>query len=224
MNTVLQNSLHAEINKRFGLSLKTIDKEETSVQDNMLHCLTYATQDFDSLAEFMYTFKLKLDLPIPPAYFDPGAQWAYVRLPKLKLKWREKARQAKMGLRDYNMLTVTWTEDGKIVLPVEDGTSCIIKPVYHVPREQRIETVLLPYGELCRTVQDDDPGIKVSGHNFLCKYPLTHYSVSINRQGIYINRKYRDKMEYVELPEQYIIVEPQEITVMDTAGNRLSIT
>lgn len=224
MSIILQNSLNREINKRFGLSLKIENHEEIN-KDAILNCLTYTTQDYDSFIEFMYTFNLKLDLVMPPAYFEPNTHWSYIRLPKIKLKWREniKVPQVKVGLRDYNLINGTWMDDGKIILPVLENASCIIKPLYTVPVEQRNKNILIPYGEFNRTKIDREPSIKVDGHTLSCKYPLTHYCVSINRQGIYINRKYRDKTEYIALPEQYIIVEPKEVILVDIMGNKLII-
>lgn len=222
--SILADSLNNEITRRFNnKGSKEEVTGETPCADNIWNCITYATQDFDSLSEFMYTFKLTLNTEQPPVYFDPTAQWAYIRLPKLKLRWKDNMRvsQVEMGKRMYNVINVTW-RDNKMYLPVEDGTSCEITTRYILTPEQQVETVLLPYGTLDITKTDEDPQIKVSGHTLTCKYPLTHYSVCFNRQGIYVNRKYRDKTEYIaELPEPYVIIEPQSIRLTDHAGNVL---
>jgi len=223
MTDILQNSLNEEINKRFNLTLPI---SESTNANNGWSCITYATQDFDSLAEFMYTFHLKLNNPKPPVYFDPSAQWVYIRLPKLKLRWKDdnRVKQAKIGVRYYNIVAVCW-KDNTIILPINNG-SCIIAPTFPVPEDQQVETVLIPCGGMDITLTDKDPDIRVSGHNFTCKYPLTHYSICFNRQGIYVNRKFRDKTDLIDLsqlPDSYIVVEPKEIILTDINGMSLSI-
>lgn len=214
MTDVLAKSLQSEFNRRFGRKDTPVsDHQDDGTGTGQLSCLTFVTQDYDLLIEFIYNFRLKA----MPVYFDPVGNWAYIRLPKIKLKWTEDVKQVQLGVRLYNILKGTWV-DGRFT-PV--GTGCKITPVYYPNRCP--ETVLIPYGDIVIKRSDGESDSDV-GKPLNCRYALTYYSICFNRSGLYVNRKYRDKTEITKLEtDDYIIIEPKGIEIKDTCGNTLLI-
>lgn len=218
MADILYASLKSEFDRKIGDSDEvTPERESDPVPDNVWRCVTFVTQDYDMLTEFIFKFRLRLDSEVYSnrlVYFDPEHYWAYIRIPKLKLKWGSPVSQTKIGVRTYSILSGTWN-NGNFLPGVEAGTSCELVPSVPVPKEQQVGTVLVPHGNIISVVDDPDPGFKIPdlpSLNLKCKYAITYYNININRNGIYINRKYRDVQQLVPLSSiagDYLVLEPK---------------
>uniref|UniRef100_A0A6C0J9Z7 Uncharacterized protein n=1 Tax=viral metagenome TaxID=1070528 RepID=A0A6C0J9Z7_9ZZZZ len=221
MADILKQSLIKEVNDKFKLHLqnKTIEIET----EHNWSCITYVTQDFDLLIEFIYKFQINLQNK--PIYFEPSAQWSYIRLPKLKIKWAKRINQVKIGLRSYNVLHGTW-DNGSFYPDIESGSQKIeIIPINN-NNISECNTVLIPYYSIDKTIKDPELDITVSKQKFKCIYPSTHYNISFNRQGLYINKKYRDKQDIInitEIGDEYIIIEPKSLKITDSSGKAIVI-
>jgi len=81
-----------------------------------------------------------------------------------------------------------------------------------------LTTCLIPFKNYTFTqmINDNDtlPTLSIADEKLECVYAAMHVNVSFNRQGLYINRKYREKTEYLnpaDLPSDYRIIEPAAI-------------
>lgn len=215
---ILYESLKAEFDKKI-LVLSTHENVEPMLSDNIWRCISFVTHDYDMLAEFIFKFKLQ----IKAVYFDPDQFWSFIRIPKIKLKWKNEVEQVKIGVKTYNILTGHW-HDGNFIPSMENG-ECVIIPSVRIAQEHQVSTVLIPYG-VDITYQDEPPGPEFEIEDVTCKYGITYYNISINRYGIYINRKYREIQHLIqlsELPSQFVIVEPKAYTIKDVKGNNIHL-
>lgn len=220
------------INNRFNMDIPT-EKSFSRCDDSVEcdhHCLV--TQDWDELNEFIYTRELAIPDTKRPVYFTPQSNYGLLIWPKIKIRWAFRAKQIKLGQKLYNILEGTW-EAGAFVPKLEVKSKVKVK-LFPYQSEEPLTSegepaiVLIPFKNYTNTssVAADIPTFSIADENVTCVYGSVHYSVSFNRQGLYINRKYRDKVEQVtpeNLPENYIIIEPETIHISFSNIHNLKI-
>lgn len=222
------------LEKRFNLNLKNQEAREVrevrEVKDTGLELshLCIVTQHWDELNEFIYTNDIQLPESKKPPYFDPYSKWSCILLPKVKIRWETKAKQVKIGQQLYHMITGAWDESGAFIpsiqaQPVKDAPVVKIYPYFC--EENKPKTVLIPFKSYKKTsllLTEEElkaqmiPTITIAKEQIDCVYAAVHYHVSFNRQGIYINRKFRETTEEISLDcihDDFIIIEPAMIEV-----------
>lgn len=198
------------LNTRFNLNLKTgLERplQLASSSDLDWSYLCMVTQDWDELNEFIYSNELTLS---PPIYFNPQSKWGGLFLPKIKLKWTNRAKQVSIGCQIYNVFQGTW-DSGTFTI---NGTSMAISPYFPSEIESNIVLIPLKTYKVTNIIPGTDLPLKIGNETLECVYAAMHCAVNFNRQGLYINRKFRDKIELVqlsELPDKYCILEPMMI-------------
>jgi hypothetical protein len=196
------------INQRFNLDIKT-DKVP-DIQNELTEFSHYSivTQDWDELNEFIYL--QELNMVERPLYFDPYASWSGLIVPKIKIRWAARAKQVKIGQTLYNILDGSWDEAGAFT---PHKTNIRIFP-YYPAAEHRTNCVLVPFKQYtCTQVTKDVPEVSIAGEKISCVYSAAHYNICFNRQGLYINRKFRDKVEPEQIPDNFEIIEPAAIEI-----------
>lgn len=205
---LFQSYLIKTINNRFGLNIDS--GFDFDFDRNKWDCLCLVTQDIDQLNEFVYKNNIQLRLNKHKLiYFEPSCQWSYILLPKTKIHWEYRCNQVSLGDTIYNVLYGSW--DQGYFCPAINGVK-----IKAVNIDQGKNCVLIPFKTYQCTEFNKDPyKLSVAGQEFNCVYPIEHYSINFNRRGIYINRKNRDKINLVELPEEFTIIEPEHIMICD---------
>ena len=214
------------LNNRYNLTEQEttdiFERNDTTVEWSH-NCMV--TQDWDELNEFIYTNELNMPDEKKPAYFEPHSKWSCIVLPKIKIRWTTRVKQIKLGSTLFNILEGKWDSSGAFLPNVAgaDEISVKIYPYHASSQTLKESIVLIPFKNYTSTQQipaDTLPKLCIANENLECVYSSMHVNVSFNRQGLYINRKYREKTEYVnqsDLPTDYTIIEPGtiEITLND---------
>ena len=207
--------IETALNNRFNFvnSEKDIYQSKTNGLEWTNLCMV--TQEFDELNEFIYFNELVIDDEKRPEYFDPQSKWAFILLFKIKMRWETKVKQIKLGQQYYHVLLGSW-QDGAFLPNIEDKDVVLkIYPFFKIQQEQYCNVVLIPFKDYKVTkLKTETPELVIANENLKCVYSATHYNVSFNRQGLYINRKFRDIKDQIaldSLPEDYLIIEPSVI-------------
>lgn len=202
-------------------SLKPVDSKKT-----IFETVGIATQDTDLANEFAYLHNIADKMTQKMIYFNPSSQWCYLLIPKFKIKWQGgKTLQVNIGNRIYNVLKGSWKVN--VFYPKMENNEHTIKiiPVSssETTNDTTNATVLIPYNTYHYTDTYIDPEMKIDSKNFKCIYPYVHYGLSFNRQGIYLNRKFRDKIELCDIStlKNFTIIEPK-IVVIDENSLKVS--
>lgn len=140
--------------------------------------------------------------------FVQNARWSCANLDKIKILWKEQVSQCIMHNNVYHIIsgrlvrkhgrdmfradtlhpdiTVDFISDGltntnKLLVPQEE---------YHITTD----------------ISDTVPNIKFMGAALQCVEPKNLLHISINRQGVYINRKFRTNKVVVDTPKDACVV------------------
>jgi hypothetical protein len=143
-------------------------------------------------------------------------------IPKIKIRWATRAKQIKIGKIMYNILEGSWDGQGAFVphlaaQPADDKSkikSLQIFPYHPTKSMSECSVILIPFKNYCCTQTDmAAPEVSIANEPLKCVYSAVHYNVNFNRQGLYVNRKYRDKMEAEQMPENFTIIEPASMQI-----------
>ena len=215
------------LEKRFNLNIKDQEKKEP-VKDIGLEWshVCIVTQHWDELNEFIYINDIEISESKKPPYFDPYSKWSCILLPKVKIRWETKAKQLKIGQQLYHMLTGSWDDSGAFIPSIQSVKKTPVVKIYpYFHQENKSNTVLIPFKSYKTTsllLTEEDikeqmiPTITIAKEQLDCVYAAVHYNVSFNRQGIYINRKFRETIEEISLDcidDDFIIIEPAMIDI-----------
>jgi hypothetical protein len=147
--------------------------------------------------------------------FAPNGKWSVLNMNKIKVQWATRCQQTRIDGTVWNIVPGRW--EGSAFLPNMLSSMVKVKmtpstPVSGLGSEPGAGHVLIPHG-ICRTLTDiplrgggpspstSIPQLRFLGKTLECVSPRSLMCTSVNRQGIYINRKYRDKIELVSPPE-----------------------
>jgi hypothetical protein len=208
--------IETALNKRFNLYLNShndIYQSKTNGLEWSNLCIV--TQEFDELNEFIYMNEVSMDDDKRPEYFEPQSKWAFILLFKIKLRWETKVKQIKLGQQYYHVLLGSWQDQA--FLPNIEDKDVILKiyPFFKIQTEQVPTVVLVPFKDYKVTkLKTETPELVIANESLKCVYSASHYNVSFNRQGLYINRKFREIKDEITLdsvPQDYLIIEPSVI-------------
>jgi hypothetical protein len=206
------------LNQRFKLNIKLkLDHLESILTEAVEwdhKCIV--TQDWDELNEFIYVNELHMSAPL---YFAPQSKWCCLVVPKIKIRWAFRAKQIKLGENLYNALEGVW--DNGSFIPNVASNDIVVKlkvkvkvKVNHKPKTSTI--ALIPFKTYVAVNKiESPPTITVANERIKCVYAASCTVINFNRQGLYINRKYRDKIdEQTEIPEDFVIIDPSSIHII----------
>lgn len=168
-----------------------------SVLDDGIEISGYAiaSQEAHTLNEILGTEKHLTD--VSPYYFAPNGKWSVINFNKIKIRWADQCRQVQddNGLI-WNMVYGHWRN--KTFIPnVSKGVYVEFESLDMLGSEPSDHNALLPH-IIYRSNEDIGtlvPQVRFSNCLLECIRPLSLETISINRQGIYINRKFRDKID-----------------------------
>jgi hypothetical protein len=187
--TVLETIPHSRI---VGESEDSHGVHELHEHGLEIRCLV--TQNSDAVADFIYGNDMAL--PESLSYFDPHSQWCAVVIPKFKIRWRDRLHTIRLGILDYHIIPGI-CKGTKFYPYVEDDNwgLCIELPECH----ESPEAILVEAEKSIHiNMSIPPPTVMVADHIMNCVYSRALLNVSINRQGFYVNRKYRNKVTMVQ--------------------------
>jgi hypothetical protein len=171
--------------------------------------LAVASQDALELQELAHSkgFKdIKYD-------FVPNCKWSCINFNKLKVQWAMKCQQTTIDGKQYNILPGAWSEDGKIfnVDALSTNIDIVIQPILASASDSDSDSdsssyILLPFHtyQVTKDISTLMPALKFGKKQLECINPKDLQSISINRQGIYVNRRHRDKIDEVTLDSKSV--------------------
>ncbi len=170
------------------------------------------TQDWDELNEFIYVNELPMSAPL---YFAPQSNWSCLVVPKIKIRWAFRAKQIKLGEKLYNALEGFWGDNGIFVPNVASDDGIVVKIYYSGKQSPEASAIaLIPFKTYVAVNKVEAPTITIAKERIKCVYGAACSVINFNRQGLYINRKYRDKIEQTSLPENFVIIDPSSIHII----------
>lgn len=137
--------------------------------------------------------------------FAPNGNWSVLNLNKIKVQWAVRCQQYRDNHgKIWNILPGSWASESEFQ---PDMLSEHVKVIITVPgRQLNCDKgyALVPYENYTtqRNIAEIVPNIRFDKKQLDCIHPRSMGTVSINRRGIYINRKYREKIEIVDLQDQ----------------------
>lgn len=225
--SILRKFILDEIKRSFNLSVEGSNSVIIpKFEDLNVWCYHgIVTQDIDDIHEFIYKLKITLDHKLVMNYFLPQGKLAYFFLPKIKIHWVEKIQQIQIGTDVYNIIKdFNWQPQYDMF---ELGNSDMkMKMKCKNFQYKTVDAILVPCKLYSNTIIDEDPPkVKIMKKKMQYEYRYLHFDFIMNRQGIYVNRKHRDKLDIVEVLDtsKYVIVEPAEIIIEDKHNNTIVV-
>lgn len=134
-------------------------------------------------------------------YFSPHGKWSVINFNKIKIKWANRCQQIQNDDGIWTILEGEW-KDGNFLPYIEsDRVKVVIRPLH---RQQSEGRVLVPFQSFhhITDISGQVPQVRFEKNTLECVSPKSIAVISVNRQGVYINRKYREKMELSTEPIQ----------------------
>lgn len=172
-----------------------------------------ASQDAHELQEFAHSEGFK-DIVYN---FVPNCRWSCINLNKIKVQWTERVQQVEQFGRLYNVVPGKWM-DGTFYPDIVSRNVVVTicpDPGPGTAHPDGSGYALLPFHtyDVVEDISDLVPTLKFGRVTLECVQPRSLKSVSVNRQGIYINRKYRDKVEQTSIIPVCSCVNNYELTI-----------
>jgi hypothetical protein len=173
-----------------------------------------ASQEAQELNSLL--LELAMDLA-EPYHFPPNGKWSVLNMNKIKVQWANRCQQTvDSSGKVWNIIPGSWI--GDVFSP--DLLSRSVRVEIHPsapPPSQKSSCILIPHHiyHIQSDINDLVPQVRFGKKQLECVNPKSIASISINRQGIYVNRKYRDKMELVRPadPLTYIKVDQYRLDI-----------
>jgi len=150
--------------------------------------------------------------------FVPNGKWSCINFTKIKLHWARRAQQTASGAggATYNIIPGVWSNGSFYPDLLSKDVEVEIKPTT-TPTSSPSNYILLPVS-VYRFHYDISnngcvPALRFGRCELQCITPLSLFTVSINRQGIYINRKFREKADLITETVDYPKVDQYELTI-----------
>lgn len=228
--SILRKFILEEIKRSFNLSANGSNSQIVPAFEDLdvwgYHGLV--TQDIDDIHEFIYKLNLSIGVDVSLNYFSPQGKLAYFFLPKIKLHWKEKVQQVRVGTELYNIISDFKWDDKYQMFKIEnlDVKMKMKCKESSQPKTINIKALLVPCKLYTRTIVDNDaPKVKILNKKMQYEYSYLHFEFIMNRQGIYVNRKYRDKYDIVDDfdTKDCMIVEPTQVIIEDKHKNTIEV-
>lgn len=188
-------NIEKAIQRAFNIKKRHIFDETVINTGLEISGVALASQDAHELQEFAHSEGFK-----EVVYdFVPNCRWSCINMNKIKVQWAERVQQAEQFGQLYNIIPGTW-KDGKFhpCVASRNVTVTVAPCDGSVVHPDGPGHIMLPFytHNVVENITDLVPTLKFGRVTLECVRPLSLKSVSVNRQGIYVNRKYRDKVEH----------------------------
>lgn len=130
--------------------------------------------------------------------FVQHGRWSCINIDKVKTLWRQRLAQLSMGEVIYNMVPGHWTDGAFYADARSPDVEIIIRPE-GLESPTTSDHVLLAYRvyRILTDIKPYVPAVRYEHQTLECVRPIDIKTVSINHKGIYINRKFREKIKIV---------------------------
>lgn len=133
-------------------------------------------------------------------HFVSNSRWSCINFTKIKALWSNRCQQVLVNGVLYNILYGSWIDKEYHVAAMAQDVKIVIKPISVLNEHDALnETVpiLIPHQTyyIVQDITSSVPALKFDKKQLECINPKNLLKISINRQGIYINRKFRDKID-----------------------------
>lgn len=216
--SLIQNNIEQALEHTFNMKRKKPFHNGTVVNHGIeIRGYALASQDCHQLEEFAKSegFDIKID-------FTPNRKWSCLNISKIKVQWSEKVKQISRNGQIYNLIPGKWISEAEFIPDIiSTNTRVVIKntstSTNPSPDDSRLpgNSILIPFKAYQRTndISHLVPTVKFGDQKMECYKPQDLQNISINRQGIYINRKYRDKVELTDDNTEYMMVDTYDLTL-----------
>ena len=145
-------------------------------------------------------------------YFAPHGKWSVINFNKIKVKWAKRCQQVKTDDGIWTVLEGTWKDQVFLPYLESDSIKVVIHPLSQSQSQSQSQSpegrLLVPYQSYHQVtdITAQVPQVRFERSLLECVNPKSIANISVNRQGIYVNRKYRDKIELSEglATDQYL--------------------
>jgi hypothetical protein len=197
--TLTQVNIEKAIQKTFNIKKRHIFCETVINNGVEISGIAIASQDAHELQEFAHIEGFK-DLLYD---FVPNCKWSCLNLNKIKIQWDARSQQKQINGQLYNIISGAWDENKEFIafaLSKKIKVTIVPEPNLIPNIDTNIKHILVPYHtyQKINDISDIVPSLKFGKIKLDCIDPKDLQLISINRQGIYINRKYRDKVDIIE--------------------------
>lgn len=196
---LLRNSIINGIQEAFKIKLKDkLDpKDHTSITESGFEAnyTSFASQEAQQLNHYIKN----IDPNGPMIYlFAPHGKWSVVIIPKIKAQWLNRCQHVTINKSVMNVIPGMYKRDGFYPYMSDTEVSVRIRHGNGHGHGLGPGVIMVPH-QIYRiynvTPSEHIPSVSFKGDVLQCVDPCTYSLVSINRQGIYINRKYRHKID-----------------------------
>jgi hypothetical protein len=204
-NTMLHNNIARAVETTFNI--KTAQRSSVTEGDHKSNDMTevgglaIVSQDCQVLQDLVtqkgYSYKM--------ADFIQYGRWSCINIDKIKVLWSERVRQASISGGLYNIVPGYWKSDSMFIADTPADVEVRIIPKGGITHHTGDKVILIPYNvhKMVTDISDIVPVIKFEGRILQCVSPIDIKTISVCRRGIYINRKFRQKIELTELDETF---------------------
>lgn len=167
--------------------------------------LAIASQEASQLNEIL---KAEGHAYEPVYHFAPNGRWSLLNFNKIKVQWAEKCMQCEGsdGTDIFNIIKGKWKNGIFIPYLLSPKVYAEIIPTdkdQFQEKTVRISSsgedaeIMIPH-KVYKVQQDlDDIKVRFERKTLECVNPRSIMTISVNRQGIYINRKFREKVNMI---------------------------
>ena len=212
IDKVQTSNIELAIQRAFNIKKYPI--QEVRKEDNGLEVngFAIASQNATELNE------VAIGYHIPPYHFVANGKWSCINFNKIKVKWTEVCSQTDTPDGIYNILTGYWDSMSFYPDVMNDKTVVKITPTSthaHARTRTRTRTkIMVPLATSYASKVIKVPKIRFNKNELESVEPKNISSVSVNRCGIYINRKYRDKTVMVDTPDDSLKIDSYTMTII----------
>lgn len=186
--SLIKKCIASSLKQTFNIKKSTEPTLFTVDNDNMYYSTVgYVSQDYD---------ELRSHTKEPVAEFVSNGRWGCVVHHKLKATWKHRVKQVKVDDILYNVVPGQWSDDSVFYPDIADPDVRI--EITPLGSGSGSNVVLLPhrvYDNSAPIPETDIPTLRIGGTELPCVHASTFCNLSVNRQGIYVNKKYRDKTD-----------------------------
>jgi hypothetical protein len=137
--------------------------------------------------------------------FAPNCKWSVLNMNKIKVQWAARCSQVLIQNQIWNIVAGSWEEAVFIPDVLFDRIRVEIRPIGKDILQSTVNYVLIPHAtyHIQSDISNMIPQIRFGKKQLECVQPKSIATVSVNRQGLYVNRKYREKTRLVALPPDH---------------------
>lgn len=207
-STNIEHAIQNTFNIKRPNNLITTQNKDISESGIEVSGLSIASQHASELNDVI------IGCNVPLYHFVANGKWSCINFNKVKVNWKNSCTQTMVSGITYNIIIGHW-KNGSFFPDMLDCKTIVKITPRPVPEpEPESQTLILLPQQVYHTSHDIKvPTIRFNKQELECIKPKNSYTISINRQGVYINRKYRNKTVMVEVPPNCKIIVTYKLTI-----------